>query len=250
MFMVTEPRLIALGRDIWIVEGTTINFYGIPFPTRMTVIRLQNGDLFLHSPIEYSAALAAELSALGRIRHLISPNWIHYAYIPQWAAALPDTVAWASPGVKARAAKHNVEIAFDHDLGDDAPDYWTNEVEQMIVWGSRLHNEVVFFHRSSDTLILTDLIENMQADKMPLWLRPLAYLGGIVAPNGKMPLDMWFSFYGNRDKLRAALAQMLAWAPERVVLAHGELLRKNVPQRLREGFRNLEPSPKADLKSN
>ena len=36
--------------DLWIVDGPRISFYGAPFPTRMTVIRLGSGDLFLHSP--------------------------------------------------------------------------------------------------------------------------------------------------------------------------------------------------------
>ena len=36
----------------------------MPFTTRMTVIRLENGDLFLHSPIAFDQGLADELSRL------------------------------------------------------------------------------------------------------------------------------------------------------------------------------------------
>ena len=36
-----------------------------PFTTRMTVVRLANGDLFLHSPIAFDAALAAQLRSFG-----------------------------------------------------------------------------------------------------------------------------------------------------------------------------------------
>lgn len=75
----------------------------------MTVVRLENGDLFLHSPVWYSQPLAAELEALGRIRHLVSPNWIHYAYIAEWADAYPDATAWASPKVRERARSQGVE---------------------------------------------------------------------------------------------------------------------------------------------
>lgn len=234
-------RLQPLGPDIWLVDGPSIAFYGMPFPTRMTVIRLQNGDLFLHSPIEYSDELAAELGALGTVRHLVSPNWIHYAYIQQWADALPDTVVWASPGVHKRAAKNKIEVHFDRDLGDEPASEWAGEIDQLIAHGSKIHHEVVFFHRASEVLVLTDLIENMHADKMPFWMRPFARLGGIVAPNGKMPFDMWLSFSKGRQKLARALGQMLDWQPTTVVLAHGDILQENVPQRLREGFRNLAP---------
>jgi hypothetical protein len=37
----------------------------LPFTTRMTVVRLSNGDLFLHSPIKFDGRLANELLGLG-----------------------------------------------------------------------------------------------------------------------------------------------------------------------------------------
>ena len=38
----------------------------LPFTTRMTVVRLSNGDLFLHSPIKFDGRLANELRGWGR----------------------------------------------------------------------------------------------------------------------------------------------------------------------------------------
>lgn len=96
------------------------------------------------------------------------------------------------------------------------------------------------------TVILTVLIENKHAKNMPLWLRPLARLDGIVAPNGKMPLDMWYSIAGHRGQFARALGQMPDWSPKTAVLARGDLLREKVPQRLREGFRSLAPLGQAN----
>lgn len=236
-----DSRLQQLGPDIWLVDGPVIKLYAIPFPTRMTVIRLANGDLFLHSPIEYSEELAAELQTHGKIKHLVSPNWIHYAYIQQWADACNGTIAWASPNVRKRAAQQKIHVVFDRDLADTPAPEWQAEIDQIIARGSKIHQEVVFFHKASRVLILTDLIENMHREKMPLWLRPFARMAGILAPNGKMPLDMWLSFSKGRKQLAAALQQMLDWNPKTVVLAHGDILQENVPQRLREGFRGLTP---------
>lgn len=42
-----------------------------PFTTRMTVVQLATGDLFLHSPIAFDARLAVHLNSFGRIRHLV-----------------------------------------------------------------------------------------------------------------------------------------------------------------------------------
>ena len=235
------PLLTPLAEDIWIVDGPTIDFYRIPFPTRMTVIRLANGELFLHSPINWTPELAAALDELGPIRHLVSPNWIHYAYIGDWAARYPEATSWASPGVRARAESRNVKITFDRDLAEAPAPEWAEDLDQLIVEGSKVHTEVVFFHKKSRTLVLTDLIENMHAKDLPLWVRPFAWVAGILAPHGKMPLDIWMSFTGGRDKLRNALTRMLDWHPKIVVLAHGDILRENAPQRLREGFRRLKP---------
>src|SRR5215472_4517496 len=44
----------------------------LPFTTRMTVVRLSNGELFLHSPVKFEARLANELLGLGAVRHLVS----------------------------------------------------------------------------------------------------------------------------------------------------------------------------------
>ncbi len=239
--MANDRLLEPLGPDIWLADGPEIRFYGIPFPTRMTVIRLQSGDLFLHSPVRHSPELERELRDLGRIRHLVSPNWIHYAYIQGWRDAVPESLAWASPNVRKRASGKGIEVQFDRDLAGAPDAAWADDIDQIIVQGSSAHTEVVFFHRGSRVLILTDLIENMHSENMPLWLRPFARLAGIVAPNGKMPLDMWLTFSGGRDQLARALGRMLDWQPETVVLAHGDILRENVPQRLREGFRNLVP---------
>jgi hypothetical protein len=51
-----------------------------PFTTRMTVVQLATGDLFLHSPIAFDATLATKLGSLGRIRRLVSPNRGHITH--------------------------------------------------------------------------------------------------------------------------------------------------------------------------
>jgi hypothetical protein len=79
--------------DIGIVDGPfeylTVGGIRLPLPftTRMTVVRLSNGDLVLHSPVKFDERLAKELHKLGTVRHLVSPNQFHYAHIGEWARA-------------------------------------------------------------------------------------------------------------------------------------------------------------------
>ncbi len=242
-----EPlqTLKAIGDQIWIVDGpiVALSMYGaaIPFPTRMTIVRLQNQDLWCHSPIELTPALQAQVDRLGPVRHLVSPNKLHYAHINPWAVAYPEAITWAAPGVRARAASQGIVAPFRADLADTAPPDWSADLEQRIFRGSRFMAEVVFFHRASSTLIVTDLIENFELDKVsPRW-HWLLQLMGIAAPEGQMPLDLRLTFWGRHEQAREGYQQLLAWQPERIVLAHGRWCDRQGTAALQRAFRWLGP---------
>ncbi|MGH6913294.1 MAG: DUF4336 domain-containing protein, partial [Geminicoccales bacterium] len=202
---------------IWLVDGPLIDFswagLRLPFPTRMTVIRLAAGDLWLHSPTALTPGLKAEVDALGPMRHLIAPNKLHYWWVGDWQKAYPEALAYAAPGVRRRAARRG--IAFERDLAAEPAAAWAGEIDQVLVPGSFM-TEVAFFHRPSRSLILTDLIENFEPAKVPSgWLRLLMRLGGVMEPGGT-PRDMRLTFLGHRKAVRQAVATMLDWRPQHV----------------------------------
>ncbi|WP_026098987.1 DUF4336 domain-containing protein [Kamptonema formosum] len=231
------------GEDIWIADGPIVEMamYGtaIPFPTRMTVVRLTSGELWCHSPVELTEQLKAEIDALGSVRHLVSPNKIHYAHIGAWEKAYPDALAWASPGVRERAAQQRIEVVFDADLSDKAPAQWNNDLDQLIFRGSRFMDEIVFFHRKSRTLILADLIENFELNKTSQWIHWLLKLTGCADPDGKMPLDLRMTFWGRKEQARACVGRMLAWEPAKIIISHGRWYESNGTAELRRAFRWL-----------
>lgn len=55
-----------LAPEIWIFNGDAVPFWGLPFSTRMTVIRLSKGELWVHSPIKLSEAIIEQVGKLGR----------------------------------------------------------------------------------------------------------------------------------------------------------------------------------------
>jgi len=224
--------------DIWIVDGPEIKFYGVSFSTRMTVVRLSDGGVWLHSPIRLTEALKARVSALGPVRVLVAPSVIHYAYITAWKQAFPEARAWIAPGVERRAQKHQIPLDFDHYLAGSAPG-WAKDFDWLIVRGSKTVQEAVFHHKSSRTLILTDLIENFERDKVGWWLWPLLRMAGITAPTGGMPRDMRMTFRGNEDLLREDVERMIHWNPKRVILAHGKWFEADGAVEMRRAFRWL-----------
>ena len=232
-----------LSAHIGIVDGPLVymtypglSFIKIPFTTRMTVVQLANGDLWLHSPIAFDAELARSLAGMGPIRHLVSPNKIHYAHIKEWKDAFPDATAWASPGVRERAETQGIDVHFDADLTQTAPEAWRDDLGQTVIPGSYL-DEIVFFHKASRTLILADGIENFELPKIKQPYRFLVWATGAYHPHGKMPIDLRATFWSKKQEVGEAVRGMLSWAPERIVLSHGRLIEDNASDALRYAFR-------------
>lgn len=223
------------GPDLWIVDGAHIRFYGMPFSTRMTLVRLPSGGIWVHSPIRPDEDLLARVEALGPVRHLVAPNAIHYAFLGDWQRRYPQARAWVAPGVRARAATHRVALGPAEELGATAA--WEDVLEGRLVTGSRVLQEMVFHHVPSRTVVLTDFIENFDPAHLPVWMRPLVRLAGIVRPDGRMPPDMQATF--DRAALRRSVEAILAWAPERAVLAHGACYEAEAAARIRRVFSRI-----------
>ena len=239
-FVAYEPvnTLKPVAADVWIVDGPEIRmrYFGVrlPFPTRMTLVRLPGGGLWLHSPIEPDDALVERIAALGPVEYLVAPNTLHYWSIPAWHARFPQAQIHAAPGLVEQAKR---ELPPTRTLSADADVAWGGVIDQVLVTGSLL-TEVDFFHRPSRTLILTDLIENFEPARVrsPV-LRFVMRVFGAADPDGKAPYDMQWSFRRNRDLLRRAALQMIDWAPERVILAHGRWYPQDGTAELRRAFR-------------
>ena len=229
--------------NIWVVDGPIVHMAylgaSIPFPTRMVVVRLVNQDLFLWSPTEPNDGLRTGIDALGPVRHLVSPNKIHYAHIGAWKRIYPEATAWASPGVRERAASRRIDVSFDADLRDAPDPAWREDLDQIVFRGSRFMEEVVFFHRRTRTLVLADLIENFEPRKIGKAYRGLVRLAGAADPDGKAPIDLRLTFLGRKNAARASFERMLSWEPEKVIVAHGRWYERNGATELRRAFRWL-----------
>lgn len=234
-----QPQLTlqAIGNEIWIAEGPVVQWgYGIPvtfpFPTRMTVIRLGDGSLFVHSPVRAEDRLVGEVTALGPVAHLVAPNMIHHIFIGEWAERFPDARLWSAPGVRKRS-----NVMFTDELGDLPPPEWSTDIDQRIARGSRVMEEVVFFHGRSRTLILADLIENFEPERLHGWFNHLMYrLIGVMAPHGHAPRDLRMTFAGHHDQLRPVVDWMIGCDPAQVVIAHGKWFRRNGTAEIRRAF--------------
>jgi len=136
------PKPVAEG--VWIVDSGPINAMGLTLPVRMTIFRLKDGDLLLHSPTRFSAEVARAVEALGPVRHLVAPNIAHWTFLADWQSAYPDATTWAAPGLRDRAQVRASNVRINAELSETAPAEWADTLDQGIVPGGAGFNEVWF----------------------------------------------------------------------------------------------------------
>jgi hypothetical protein len=231
-------RIQPISDGIWTVDGPIVHFFGMPYPTRMTLIRLRDGTLFVHSPVALDESLVAEVASLGAPRHLIAPNKLHHLFIADWVQRFPAARVYAAPGMQSKLAGIDTQP-----LDAAEPPPWHQEIDQLTFRGSPLLQEVVFLHRASRTLIVADLIENFDPATLTGPQRLLARLVGILAPRGSMPRDWRLSFVGRgkRTARDCALA-ILAWQPEAVLMAHGRAVTAGAQPFLQQALKPFVPA--------
>ena len=231
--------LKAVAEDVWIVDGPLIEvgqpWPKLPFPTRMTIMRLEGRGLFIHSPTPLTSALRRQVAAIGEPRWIIGPNRTHFTCIPEWREAYPAAEIHVAPKLREQAKSRIVFATFD--MGGDVGYPWDKEISTIEVPGGAM-TEFEFFHRASRTLVLTDLIQNFEVAKLDSRLmRFLTRLGGVQHPDGQTPRDLRLAFSRYQMEVRRAIETMIAANPARIILAHGRCYDTDAVTELRRAFR-------------
>lgn len=221
-------RLVAFGPEIWVAEGPAATATGLSSPTRMAIIRLGDGGLFLWSPVQLTAGLQATVDVLGTVRYLVSPSKQHHQFLAEWKAAYPWARLYASPGL----VQQRRDLAFDDKLADRVPQAWSAELDQVLVHGSFAMTEAAFFHRASKTALISDLIQHLPSAKgLKGWI---ARRRGVVEQAGT-PLDYRATFT-HRKAVRQAVKHILSWNAERLILTRGEVVETDAAQFIHEAL--------------
>jgi hypothetical protein len=195
----------------------------------MTVVRLSDGGLVLHSPIRLEGGLRAELDGLGEVRAIVAPNKAHHLFADDCRAAYPNARLYAAPGLPEKRK----DLKFDGLLADEPRIEWRGDLEQQRIRGMPMLNEVAFFHPSSRTLILTDLVFNVPKGRA--WGIPLVFhLMGAGGRFGPHRFVRWM--IRDQQAVRESLGFIMRWDFDRVIMAHGDVLESGGRQKLRDAF--------------
>jgi hypothetical protein len=232
--MSDAEALTALDTDLWVATRGLPLWVG-DVGTRMTVMRLGGGDLLLHSPVSLDPGLRAALDRLGRVRWVVGPSLVHHLFLADYAKAYPAAALWGAPGLAAKRP----DLRFERTLAGAAVPEWEGRVHYARFEGAPRINELVFLHRPTRTLVLTDLAFNVQPGaknraKIFHWL--------VGAGGGFGPHRIIRAVIRDRAAARRSLAGILAWDFERIVVTHGDVLERGGREALRAGFAFLGPS--------
>lgn len=205
--------------------------FTIPFETRMTIIKLSDDSLWVHSPITLNTGLRQQIDELGTVRNMVAPNMFHHLSLGDWSDKYPKANIWAAPGLE----KKRKDLEFTGVLQDNPESLWKNDIDQCYFQGSFVLNEVVFLHKVSKTLILTDLIQNHDPEKDNWFWKLVKKMNGALAPNGGVPKDLKLTI---RKKQLAgqSLDRILGWDFDKIIISHGLCIRENAKTRLTEIF--------------
>ena len=190
---------------------------GVQFRTRSTLARLDDGGLWMHSPIPLDDALAEEIAVLGEVRHIVAPNGWHDSFAPAAKERYPQATLWASPALRNAKATLPVDGWLD---ASDPP--WAGELQPLMIEGAPKADELVFLHAPTRTLIVTDLLFQIRypvnmLTKLVLWMSGTN--GGKLAQS-----RLWRSVTKDRAAAGRSVGKMLEWEFDRVVLAHGDFV--------------------------
>lgn len=224
------------GERIWITDGPVATVAGFRYPTRMAVIALASGKLFVWSPVALTPELRRATDALGEVAHLVAPNALHHLFLADWAAAYPGARLHGAPGLAARRK----DLAFDAELGAGPDPTWAEDLDQTLFAGNAITTEAVFFHRPSRTAIFTDLLQQFPPGWFRGWRAAIARLDRMTGAEPQVPQKFRLAFT-DRAAARPALAHILAWPAEQVLMAHGEPVRSDGQAFLARAFAWLKP---------
>ncbi len=206
---------------VWTISSQVGLPGGIPFPIAMTLVRHASGDITAHSPIEITDPEAAWIRSLGDVRTIIAPSLSHHLFARKFSERFADALVYGHENLNAKLRGWSVHEALR------AGTKFGGDLESISVEGAASVGEHIFVHLPTNTLLVTDLVFNVvEAESLRTRLL-LKSLGSYGKPKHSVA---WKLLLVNDKKAFArTLDALRARQIERIVPAHGQVIRTNAP---------------------
>ena len=188
----------------------------------VSVIRLQSGELVIHSTAPFSAADVSAIEAVGQPAWLIEATLFHDTFANAGREAfsdIPYLVPDGFPAIKGGTVS----------LRTPPPD-WSGELEVLPLEGMPKVREHVLLHRPTRTLIVADLVFNFGPSATP-WTRYFFRWGGGICQFPGMSRLFRFSIR-DRTAFAASVRQLMNLDFDRLIVGHGDVIESGAKDEL------------------
>ncbi|CAF4969513.1 unnamed protein product, partial [Rotaria sp. Silwood1] len=252
-FRSTATTLIYHDKNLWTYEGSLTMLYGIfRLPSRMTIIRLsQTNKLVVISPFPPTNIIKSLLAEIGEVKYIVIPNKHHTFWALQFLREYPNAYLIGTRGVisNEKLNKHinayfsTNGLTLNMNCPTTDPFEWPfDEIDFYCFYSVDVLDEIVFYHRSSSTLILTDLAfnyyesgqESIRAEghlfRFYLWLADGHRQACVTKP-------FKLFFRKNIDSIKNDFDQMMIRYKNfnRLIMAHGTVIQHDAYEKLKLG---------------
>jgi hypothetical protein len=207
---------------------------GIPVASRMTVVRFDDGRLWIHSPVRFDEAVAEQLRSLGTVAWIVAPNRMHHLFAGHARRMFPDAALYGAPGLAAKRP----DLAGLIELGDTVPPEWAGNLDQVCIRGVPLVNEVAWFHPASATLIMTDVLQCWCGDlpwAAALYGRLTGVLNQLDVPRTVRLVTR------DRASVAGSARAILQWPFTRVITGHNAIVEQDAHAAVARAFSRFGP---------
>lgn len=215
--------------NIW-TSSADLKLFGVGLGTRMTVIKMADETLWVHSPIQLSPELKAEIDSLGTVKHVVAPNKWHHLFVNDFRLAYPTAAFYGAPGLD----KKRPDLHFDRMITKDQDCPWNPVLQHKIIEGVPIFNEVVFYHQASKTLIVTDLALHI-CESHSRFTRTILKLMGSYGKFGWAKIEKLI-YVRDASAFKRSLENILEWDIEAILLTHGDPVESDGHRRLQAAF--------------
>jgi hypothetical protein len=203
-----------LAENLWIMRFP-VKTLGADLGRTTTLIGLRSGELILHSTAPFSAADVTEIAELGQPDAMIEATLFHDTFATSAHKLFPNAKFFAPEDFSKLTWVPTDSLAA-------TPELWRGELDVLRLEGIPKLQEHVFFHSSSRTLIVADLVFNF-GPSASAWTRFLfRWVSGIKQYPAMSRL---FRAQIREPKAFAgSIARMMQWNFDRVIVGHGDVI--------------------------
>ena len=218
-----------LAPHIWLLSYP-LKTMGVNLQRNVTLIRLDSGQLIIHSTAAFSPEDVAGITALGEPTWMLDALLRHDTFAQEAREAFPDAEYLAPEGF-------SDDMPFSTANLLPPPNEWEDEIAVAAIQGAPDFSEIAMLHRASGTLIVADLIVNFPG-KYNLWERlffRIATVGGKHAPGVTFPFKKAIE---DQAAYAASIEEILDWDFDRVIVGHGKPIATGGKEKLRTALKS------------